>query len=269
MRWRISFLFMASLFFSMAKAQPIGAPPVFTGSNVLQNTEGLKAIAGKVETISDSNAHLRILHLGDSHVKSGFFSEAFVDSLNSFFSQALNKPDFLRLTVMAKNGATSKHFLEDVYNAEEVQNMHPDIIIVSLGTNEAQNLYSQNDLQLYFTQLLTQIKKDAPDAALVFTTPGDAFRKTTRTIKKKKRYYTVTGFTANNTLTSVVGFIKDFAEKNGAAYWDWYAVMGGRGAIARWVGHGYANMDRIHLLEKGYNLQAWLLASAFIKYFKL
>ena len=244
-----------------ATAQVKGAPPIFKGLNVLHNADTL---VQKITAAADSNHSLRILHLGDSHVKSGYFAEAFDDSLNRFL--ATTQPALqVDLKVMAKNGATSKHFLGDVYNAGDVRSFSPNVIIISLGTNEAQNLFTEADLQTYFTALLAQIKSDAPQSAVVFTTPGDALRKTTKLVKKRKKIYTATVLSANNVLPTVVNFIKDFAQANGAAYWDWNAVMGGRGAMVRWAAHNYANADHIHLSAQGYNLQGWLLATAFSK----
>ncbi len=242
-------------------AQVKGAPPVFNGLNVLRNADTL---VQKIKEVANSDHCLRILHLGDSHVKSGYFAEAFADSLNRFLASTQTALQ-VELNVMAKNGATSKHFLEEPYNAAEVQKFRPTVIIISLGTNEAQNLFAETDLQTYFSALLAQIKGDAPQSAIVFTTPGDALRKTTRLVKKRKKFYTATVLSVNNVLPTVVNFIKDFAEANGAAYWDWNAVMGGRSAMVRWWAHGYANADHIHLTSTGYNLQGWLLATAFSK----
>ena len=269
MPWLTKFLLvLGAMSVGCVQAQPGGPPPFFAGSSVLHNMDSLAAAISKLKDASDSSRPLRILHLGDSHVKSGYFAEAFADSLNRYFSEAAQKVVAVKLTVMAKNGATSKHFLEEPYNAAEVQSLQPDVIIISLGTNEAQNLYTKTDLQFFYTQLLAQIKVDAPAASIVFTTPGDALRKTVRTVKKRKRFYTVTDFSINAVLPIVIQFIKDFTLETGAAYWDWNTVMGGRGAINRWLAQGYAKDDRVHLTEKGYALQGWLLATAFIKLFK-
>lgn len=266
MRWRSRFLCLCFLIIAgAAVAQPSGAPPFFAGRSVLKNTDSLNEVKTLFRQLADSSSPIRILHLGDSHVKSGWYAEAFADSLNSYLLQA-GATDTVQLTVMAKNGATSKYFLQEPYNAERVQHLQPHVVIISLGANEANNLYTQADLKTYFPPLLAQIKKDAPSAAIVFTTPGDAFRKTTGYVKKKKGSRLVTWYALNPVLPGVVQFVKDFAVANGAAYWDWYEVMGGRGAMARWLGHNYAKPDRVHLLENGYNLQGWLLATAFIRY---
>ena len=268
MTWRSKALLLLLICFcSCIQAQVKGAPPYFSYSNKLEGADNLQAFKQKLLALQEGSGLIKILHLGDSHVKSGFFSETFADSLNRYLSRLYHKDsNCIVLKVMAKNGATSRHFLADVYSAEEVKSFAPDLVIISLGTNEAQNLYTENDLHVYFDALLKQIKTDAPDASLLFTNAGDAQRKTIKMVKHKRKYYSLTTFSENKTLPLVNSFLASFAQQAGAAFWDWNKIMGGGHSVLRWIAHGYANADRVHLSEKGYQLQGTLLATAFIYY---
>ena len=54
----------------------------------------------------------------------------------------------------------------------------------------------------------------------------------------------------------------DYAEQNGCLTWDFYALMGGAGAMHQWVEQGLAAPDLIHLSPSGYRLQAQMLYCA-------
>jgi hypothetical protein len=50
--------------------------------------------------------------------------------------------------------------------------------------------------------------------------------------------------------------LSGLCQQNELAFWDWYTVMGGSGAIRDWHVQEMANRDFIHFTKKGYILLA-------------
>jgi hypothetical protein len=60
--------------------------------------------------------------------------------------------------------------------------------------------------------------------------------------------------------------IREYASRNGLAFWDLYAVVGGeQWACKNWAGAKLMRPDHVHYLPEGYTLQGKLLAQAIIK----
>ena len=52
-------------------------------------------------------------------------------------------------------------------------------------------------------------------------------------------------------LPRIVEALKQMADECGIAYWDLYAVMGGRGSMLKWVDSQLAGPDYVHFTPKG------------------
>jgi lysophospholipase L1-like esterase len=215
---------------------------------------------------------LRILHIGDSHVKSGYFGETFAMLLDTFLRQYTAKvivhdsdSSAVQIKIMAKNGAMAKTILQSVYSDTIVSNFSPDLVIISLGTNEAYNGLSPDTLACYHEALIEQVFRDAPGCDILITTPGDGLKKyytKVRVSKKKKRYRKVVHYRTNEYLMDVIEYYKGLPEKMDVAVWDFFPVMGGEESIKDWCNRGFAQKDMIHLTKSGYQLQARLLFEA-------
>jgi len=171
----------------------------------------------------------------------------------------------VKLKVMAKNGAMAKTILQSVYNDTVVQQYNPDLVIVSLGTNEAYNKLTLDSLAWYHEMLIAQIYRDAPNGDVLITTPPDGLKKyytRVRISKKKKRYKRVAHYQVNEYLSDVLEYYSQLPEKMDIAVWNFFAVMGGEESIRDWNKQGYAQGDMIHLTRQGYRLQARLLTDA-------
>jgi lysophospholipase L1-like esterase len=174
----------------------------------------------------------------------------------------------VQLKVMARNGAMAKTILQSVYVDTIVQNFNPDLVIVSLGTNEAYNHLGMDTLSMYHEMLIQQIFMDAPNCDILITTPGDGMKRyytRVRVSKKKRRYRKVMHFENNEYLLDVIEYYNQLPEKMDVATWNFYPVMGGEGSIMEWSNKGYAQKDMIHLTREGYRLQAKLLLNAFME----
>ena len=144
------------------------------------------------------------------------------------------------------------------YPAEKIKkiaSLHPDLIIVSFGTNEAHSRrYLAQAHKMQIGRLLGMLKAACPEAAFLLTTPPGAYvgRRRARTINPR----TVTA----------ARIIKEYAQENKMAVWDMYNIVGGKtDACRNWTKHHMLRADGIHFTPDGYRLQGNLLHQALIK----
>jgi lysophospholipase L1-like esterase len=250
--------------------------PINYDYNYIENDTALSHLKLYFQESRDSvNRPLRILYIGDSHVKSGFYAETVAmlfDSIIRHYTANVIVHDsdstVVKLKVMAKNGAMAKTILQSVYVDTVVQQFNPDLVVVSLGTNEAYNHVNMDTIAWYQESLIQQIFRDAPDCDLLLTTPGDGMKRhyqRVRISKKRRRYKTIVHYEVNDYLVDVVDYYVQIPERMDAAVWNFYPVMGGEESIRDWNRLGYAQGDMIHLTREGYRLQARLLVEALME----
>jgi lysophospholipase L1-like esterase len=148
---------------------------------------------------------------------------------------------------LAANGAQAQHFSALVHLPQQLQMMAPDLVVVSLGTNETQQLHYDQERAIEQQQLFWAIlKKAAPQAALLVVSPSDAVWGNRH--KPSKR------------LDPYIAALREAALASGAAFIDLRTVQGGQGAYARWAKAGLAGKDGVHYKSAGYKLWGqWLL----------
>lgn len=149
------------------------------------------------------------------------------------------------------NGAQMESYLTCDFFVPHLAALNPDWVIVSLGTNDS---YTYAFDSLTFTQRMDQlielIEKASPNAAILFTTPGD------HRIHKGK---------INPNASLVAEIIKQSAKEHHLSYWDFYKIMGGNGSVNAWQHEALAHYDYLHLTQKGYEFQGKLLFTAFLR----
>lgn len=132
----------------------------------------------------------------------------------------------------------------------ELKALHPDLIILSLGTNESFDKMSGEAYIAQMDQFIASLKKENPNVdILVLTPPPSLFR---------RRY--------PNT------FAADYAQKiiNGAdsknyTAWDLYSQLGGLYGVGRNAKKGIIGGDRVHYTHEGYYKMGKLLSEAILK----
>jgi len=147
------------------------------------------------------------------------------------------------------NGAEYQHYSEASDFCKQTKALKPDLIIISLGTNEA---YALNfdpetfyaDIQLLFNQL----KKENPKAQFLLTTPACSYRR-----KKPNLRLPLAGKT-------IIRFVTD----NNLAYWDLQGATGGSNSAINWRKNHMLRPDGVHYSRAGYELQANLFCNAFL-----
>jgi len=149
------------------------------------------------------------------------------------------------------NGAEFRHFNLSEHFQEQLSYLQPDLVIISMGTNEGFSAAFDRDV---FTRnmdsLVTGIRNRNPNAEILLTTPGDSFR------RSKK------GRVKNPNMTIARNAVIEYAESHRCAWWDLYEIMGGYGSMGKWYAAKIAAKDRVHFSGQGYVMQGGLLYRA-------
>lgn len=151
------------------------------------------------------------------------------------------------------NGAEFKHYNMSKYFTEQLAYLNSDLVIVSMGTNEA--FYGNFDKELFYRNidtLVTNLKKINPDATVLLTTPADSYKR-----GRKGRVKNPDVKIAKETI------IKYCLEHN-MPYWNLYDVMGGYGSMGKWYLAKLTAKDRVHFTGRGYQIQGDLFYNAFL-----
>ncbi len=206
-----------------------------------------------MELRSGLRDRVTIYQIGDSHIKPGFFSTTARSSLIKYFEQSNsgNSP-ILSFQFTGIIGASYKNLLGNESIFRRCRELKPDLIVISLGTNDAQGTYNA---QRFRSELLAFMKKLSTyqgEAEILFTLPPDT--------NKYGRH--------NADVPKVSAEIAAYAESNRHACWNLAEVMGGRGSIVKWRAQDFASSDLVHFSPKGYMLQGYLFYDALMQAYK-
>ena len=236
---------------------PVALPVSFreTKPNCLQDSvQSLYALFEKMRQIHAGlrDDTLRILHVGDSHVRGHVFPQT-VDSL---LRHNFGPMEYVEMGI---NGATCLTFTHAKRIAAMAQ-ARPDLLIVSLGTNECHNKrYNPHTHYHQMDELFSLIGAALPGVPVLLTTPPGAYESYRR--KGRKRTYTVNPRTEQGAQT-----ICDYAAQHGYVVWDLFRIAGGsRRACLNWLEAGLMQADHIHFLPQGYALQGAMFYLSFIQ----
>jgi lysophospholipase L1-like esterase len=151
------------------------------------------------------------------------------------------------------NGAEYRHYVMSKYFTQQLSYLSPDLVIISLGTNEAFARGFDNDLfYRSIDSLVVSVKSTNPSAELLITTPPDSYRKTRN------------GRVKNLDMKLARATVIAYCLKHNIAYWDLYEVMGGFGSMGKWYAVKLSAKDRIHFSGKGYQIQGDLFYNALL-----
>lgn len=167
----------------------------------------------------------------------------------------------LRMHTIGVNGAEYKHYLRSEFFNVQLKELKPDLIIVSLGTNEAYNTkdFDPIKFEAIVDSFLIVTKSNNQNASILLTSPPSIGQVTVTRNKKKRKIYQ---YTENKNIPIVCEILQRQAIKHGCAYWNFYEVMGGYNSINKWYGKGMTDKRRIHFSKKGYLIQGNLLKNA-------
>ena len=152
------------------------------------------------------------------------------------------------------NGAKGVDFNKFPLFNEQLAALHPDLVIISLGTNES---FDRQSKEFYFEQLeqmIAGIKEKSPEAGiLVMTSPPSVLHRKFQ----------------NTYIEEYAAAIQVNAPILDYAIWDLLHVFGGNKAISRNAAKGYMAKDKVHYSKAGYEKQADLFFEAFMQSYEL
>lgn len=247
-------------------------PAGFKGTTENKITDPTNELEPFWQKLSVLDRPLRIVHIGDSHVRGhvypyivrrqleeDFGREAVLDMQVSYRTSGLAQETGaagIVYHILGVNGATCASFATPE-NIRQVVGLNPDLVILSFGTNEAHGRrYSPAEHLAQMDNLLGELKKGCPKAVYLLTTPPGAYvrngRRGARVINPRTKLAVKTEL--------------DYAASRKLALWDMYHVVGGeRYACMNWNAGHYYQRDKIHFTQEGYILQGLLLHEAIIK----
>lgn len=254
---------------------------VHTGTNELLYRARLDSM---LRTKAQRGGQLRVMHIGDSHVRGRFLPNAVENGLRKEMQRVAGlggatkiiPHDGLYFSSYGINGAITRRFCSNDM-IDKVAMERPDIIIISFGTNEAHMPhYSEFEHTATLRELTQLLRQACPKAMLVFTTPpGSYINKKTGSVPhrvkgRRGRYRTVQqpvySRQRNENTERVTNCIKEFCEKRGIAVWDLFNIAGGDlYACENWRNSGMLRADNVHYTAEGYTLQGKMLAEALLK----
>lgn len=223
------------------------------------------------EKLGKLDRPLRIVHIGDSHVRGHVFPYVMRCCLEddfgakavehipvSYHTSGIAKEtgsNGIVYHILGVNGATCQTY-STPERIHEIVGLHPDLVILSFGTNEAHaRRYNASEHTQAMSHLINMLKTACPDVHFLMTTPPGAY------VRNGRR-----GRVINPRIPLVVENELEFAREHGIAIWDMYDIVGGRQrACLNWNAAKMYQRDKIHFTREGYTLQGLLLHEAFIK----
>ncbi len=134
---------------------------------------------------------------------------------------------------------------------EQIRALKPNLLIVSLGTNDSYIDSLNEDKLLKEVRVFTEkLSRYSSKTAVLFTTAPD----TKYDDRRPER------------LTEINRIIRNIANENqNIALWDLQHIMGGDGSVDAWIKKNYMIFDHLHFTTAGYKLQGELFMEAFEK----
>jgi LysM repeat protein/lysophospholipase L1-like esterase len=148
------------------------------------------------------------------------------------------------------NGAKASDYNKYPLFFEQLPALKPDMIVISLGTNESFDKMAAADYIVQLNQFIENVRAKNPDACvLVMTPPPSLFR--------RKNPNTFVSDYAKNILMQET-------EKRYAS-WDLFSELGGLYSVNRNAAKGLMAGDKVHYSKPGYEMQGGLFAEALLK----
>ncbi len=168
-------------------------------------------------------------------------------------------PGGLLYHVIGNNGATYGTYNSVDGFASGVSLLRPDLVVVSLGANEAFSRMTSDEMYSSIGVMMERMRQECPDAAFLLTTPMECQRssRVRRKGRRSRRTYAV-----NPRVAAMREVILRYGREHNVPVYDFYEVAGGAGASAKWIAASMMARDRIHNSVKGYTIQGTLLYDA-------
>ena len=143
--------------------------------------------------------------------------------------------------------------------AEHLKELAPDLVVLMVGGNDAMKVrkrwLSLRRIKGYHEKVVDMLRENLPDVDVMIWTPMDSgirYGESRRIYSKRK-------------VPEVRALQQKVAAEKGAALWDLYAAMGGKGSMARWYYAGSMSGDLVHPRRAAGDLIGMLFSDAFMR----
>jgi len=168
---------------------------------------------------------------------------------------------------IGNNGAAYSSYMGIDGFGRGVAALEPDLVILSLGTNEAFGRLNDATFNAQLSSIVSRIRRESPDAKILLTTPSECQKSVYTSTRRRKgrRRRRVRSYQINENIARVRNLIIEYGRKNNIPVYDFYDVAGGAGASTKWLNDKLLSTDRIHRTWAGYRLDGELIYDALIK----
>ncbi len=212
------------------------------------------------------DANKKVLHTILPQVENGV-SDVFIDNLptNSltlrtkntenankfaFFGAYLtNNQSGVVYSSIGVNGAQYSNYNQNPLFFSQMPYLRPDVIIIGLGTNEAQATVNVELFKNNVRTMVTKIHEFSPATPIILYTPADSYLR---------------GM-SNPNLKTIHDALLEIAAETNCAVWDLYDATGGERSAVNWKTYNLMQKDGVHFNKQGYYLQGELLHAALMK----
>lgn len=151
------------------------------------------------------------------------------------------------------NGAKYSDYNKYPLFFEQLKALQPDLIIVSLGTNESYGKIKPLDYLKQVQEFLLKVRAQNPEADVLIITPPPSF---------------LPHHHLNTYVDDYAKSLVGYAALGQYAVWDLFQTLGGMHGVSKIYGQGLMNPDRVHYTVKGYQLQGNMLSNVLLNAFE-
>ena len=178
-----------------------------------------------------------------------------------FGTELMGKDSGVRYHAIGNNGATYASYNRLGSMGRDISMLEPDLVIVSLGTNEAFGSFTDDMVEAEIDYLVKDIKRNNPSAKILLTTPMECQKaqrvtrtRRTRSGKRRTVYSVSRNYKINDKVKSIRDVIVKYGKRHSIPVYDWYEIAGGDGASDKWIESSLMSKDRIHDTFLGYEV---------------
>ncbi len=165
--------------------------------------------------------------------------------------------DGITFHTIGVNGASTKSFLRCELFERQLHALHPDLIIMSIGVNDASGPnFDPDTFRNNYDKLISIARQVNPNCALIFISNND----TRRRVRRHRRVTNTNGPLVRDAFLSI-------AEKWQGGFYDLFSIMGGLGSMQQWQKAGLAQRDCVHFSRQGYAIVGALFYDAFLNFY--
>ncbi|MDE6048215.1 MAG: hypothetical protein K2G09_00785 [Paramuribaculum sp.] len=181
-----------------------------------------------------------------------------------FCASVTNERPGLIYNAIGNNGATYYTYNRLGKTATGIKDLSPNLIIVSLGANEAFGRLDILEFRRNLNNFVTSLKQNNPEAEILLVTPMECQKSVVRRTGTGRRVRRVKSYTVNTNILPIRNEILRYGREKNIATYDWYDVAGGTGASSLWINRDLYSGDKVHHTSSGYKVAGKLMYEAII-----